>query len=192
MSVIHSRLASFVLLAMMGGLLSGCATPRINPPPSYASYFDRSPCADRIGRCFDATIGGQPVSVIASQERHQLISADANRANRAVREIYWEVLQPINGNKVFDVEVKANALGQTEIGDPIEEPTLTIYPLDGQILQNESELVANQNVRVQGQPVVTQQNTLKQNFLPAGRYVIALKYVGQKNWERKQILLKVK
>ena len=192
MSVIHSRLASFVLLAMMGGLLSGCATPRINPPPSYASYFDRLPCVDRIGRCFDATIGGQPVSVIASQERHQLITAEAKRSNRGVREIYWEVLQPVDGNKVFNVEVKANALGQSEIGDPIEEPTLTIYPLDGQILQSESELVANQNVRVRGQPVVTQQNTLKQNFLPAGRYVITLKYVGQKNWERKQILLKVK
>ena len=37
------------------------------PPPSYASYSDRLPCVHRIGRCFDATIGGVPVEVIADQ-----------------------------------------------------------------------------------------------------------------------------
>lgn len=192
MSAPYYDRVSLILLAIVSGLLGGCATPRINPPPSYVSYSDSLPCAPRVGRCFDATIGGQPVSVIASQERHQQITAEAKRANQEVREIYWEVLQPIDGKKVFEVEVKANALGKSEIGDPIEEPSFTIYPLDGQDLKSERELVTNQSVRIQGQPVVTQQNTLQQDFLPAGRYAITLKYRGQKGRDGKQIILKVK
>ena len=182
----------FVVLAILGGLLGACTAARINPPPSYARYSERLPCVERIGRCFDAAIGGQPVSAIATQERQQLITAEAKRANQSVRDVYWEVLQPVDGNKVFDIEVKANALGKSEVGELTEDLTLTIYPLDGQALRSESELAASRNVRVQGQPVVTQQNTLKQEFLPPGRYVITLKYVGEKNWERKHIFLNVK
>ena len=65
------------------------------------------------------------------------------------------------------------------------------YALDGQDLESESELVASSSVRINGQPVVTQQETLTQDFLPPGRYAFAIKYLGRKNWDRKWAFLTV-
>ena len=171
-------------------LFSGCATPV--PPPSYASYFDRLPCVDRIGRCFDARVAGQPVIVIADKTRHDTLTAIARRASRHIGDVYWEVKTPVDGEQVFDVEVGTNALGREAVGEPTEEPELTVFALDGQDLASKSEQVANQHVRVNGQPVITQQKTLTRDFLPPGRYVIAIHYRGQHNWERKSVFVTVR
>lgn len=73
---------------MVVAVLAGCAqVPRsggATPPPAYASgYFDRAPCADRIGRCFGATIGGQPVEVIATREEFERLRAGCVRSTAA-------------------------------------------------------------------------------------------------------------
>ena len=48
------------------------------PPPSYASFFDRLPCVQRIGRCFDATIGGVPVEEYRLRGGSQLRSMESS------------------------------------------------------------------------------------------------------------------
>ncbi|MBT9443890.1 MAG: hypothetical protein IV087_18585 [Acidovorax sp.] len=161
------------------------------PPPSYASFSERLPCVHRIGRCFDATIGGKPVEVIADKAEFEKLKALLQTLNSNVRDVHWIVREPVLGALALEVETRANALGLPLVGDEKEEPDVTVYALDGQDLESESELVAQQSVRVNGQPVVTQQETLTQDFLPPGRYAFAIKYLGRKNWDRKWVFLTV-
>lgn len=176
-------------------LAAGVALPAFAqqvPAPSYASgYFDRAPCVDRIGRCFDATIGGKPVQVIADKAEYTKLKALLEELNDNVREVYWIVREPVDGKVALDVLTRPNAMGLPHVGEEKEEPDVTVYGLDGQDLESEPEMVARQDVRVNGQPVVTQQETLTQDFLPPGRYVIAIKYLGRRNWDRKWVFLTV-
>ncbi len=161
------------------------------PPPSYASFSERLPCVHRIGRCFDATIGGKPVEVIADKAEFDKLKALLQTLNSNVRDVHWVVREPVPGAQALDVATRATTLGLPHLGDEKEEPDVIVYALDGQDLESESELVANSSVRINGQPVVTQQETLTQDFLPPGRYAFAIKYLGRKNWDRKWVFLTV-
>jgi hypothetical protein len=161
------------------------------PPPSYASFSERLPCVHRIGRCFDATIGGKPVEVIADKAEFDKLKALLQTLNSNVRDVHWVVRDPVPGAQALDVATRATTLGLPHVGDEKEEPDVIVYALDGQDLESESELVANSSVRINGQPVVTQQETLTQDFLPPGRYAFAIKYLGRKNWDRKWVFLTV-
>lgn len=161
------------------------------PPPSYASFSERLPCVHRIGRCFDATIGGKPVEVIADKAEFDRLKALLQTLNSNVRDVHWVVRDPVPGAQALDVATRATPLGLPHVGDEKEEPDVIVYALDGQDLESESELVANSSVRINGQPVVTQQETLTQDFLPPGRYAFAIKYLGRKNWDRKWVFLTV-
>lgn len=161
------------------------------PPPSYASFSERLPCVHRIGRCFDATIGGKPVEVIADKAEFDKLKALLQTLNSNVRDVHWIVRDPVPGAQALDVATRATTLGLPHVGDEKEEPDVIVYALDGQDLESESELVANSSVRINGLPVVTQQETLTQDFLPPGRYAFAIKYLGRKNWDRKWVFLTV-
>lgn len=163
------------------------------PAPAYASgYSERLPCVDRIGRCFDATIAGQGVEVIASRAEFERLRGEIEVLNGNVREVYWIVRAPVLGAQALDVEARSNAFGRPHVGEPREEPDVTVYALDGQDLDSETEQVARPDVRVNGQPVVVQQETLTQDFLPPGRYAFAIKYLGRRNWDRKWVFLTVR
>lgn len=179
-------------MALCAGFAAMPAAAQQVPAPSYArGYFDRIPCVDRIGRCFDATIGGKAVQVIADKAEYEKLKALLAELNDNVREVYWIVREPVDGKVALDVLTRPNAMGLAHVGEEKDEPDVTVYGLDGQDLESETEMVAQQSVRVNGQPVVTQQETLTQDFLPPGRYVIAIKYLGRKNWDRKRVFLTV-
>ena len=182
--------ARWALVVALAAMALPAAAQQV-PPPSYASFSERLPCVHRIGRCFDATIGGKPVEVIADKAEFEKLKALLQTLNSNVRDVHWIVREPVLGTLALEVETRANALGLPLVGDEKEEPDVTVYALDGQDLESESELVAQQSVRVNGQPVVTQQETLTQDFLPPGRYAFAIKYLGRKNWDRKWVLLTV-
>ena len=181
------------LMLALAGLATALALPAAAqvPPPSYASYSERLPCVHRIGRCFDATIGGKPVEVIADKAEFDRLKALLQTLNSNVRDVHWIVREPVPGAQALDVATRATTLGLPHVGDEKEEPDVIVYALDGQDLESESELVANSSVRINGQPVVTQQETLTQDFLPPGRYAFAIKYLGRKNWDRKWVFLTV-
>ncbi len=178
-------------LALVAGLVAAPVFAQV-PAPSYVNgYFDRAPCVDRIGRCFDATIGGKPVQVITDKAEYTKLKALLKELNDNVREVYWIVREPVDGKVALDVLTRPNAMGLPHVGEEKEEPDVTVYELDDQGLESETEMVAQQSVRINGQPVVTQQETLTQDFLPPGRYVIAIKYLGRRNWDRKWVFLTV-
>lgn len=184
-----SALTLLLSICLAGNAASALAQ---TPAPSYApGYFDRLPCVDRIGRCFDATVGGHTVEVIADKAEYERLRTELQRLNRNVRETYWIVRSPVSGDKALDVITRPNAVGLPHVGEEREEPDVTVYALDGQDLPSETEVVANESVRVNGQPVLTRQETLTEDFLPPGRYAFAIKYLGRKNWDRKWVFLTV-
>lgn len=191
----RTRVAA-VCSVLFAAALAGCAqVPRnagATPAPSYASgYFDRAPCVDRIGRCFDATIGGQPVEVIATREEFERLRTQLRALNGGVRDVYWIVRRPLGRAAALDVETVANDFGRAYVGEPREEADVTVYALDGQDLESETEHVASPDVRIGGRPAVVQQETLTQDTLPPGRYAFAIKYLGRANWDRKWVFLTV-
>jgi len=186
---------SGILLTILAASLSvtGCAMNNLTvPPPAYAAYSEKLPCVSRIGRCFDASIGGQPVLAIAGKARHEQISRMAHDANVQVRDVFWEVAEPVSGEMALDVQVGSNDIGRQHVGKAQVDPEVTIYMLDKQALQSETLLEEQSRVRINGQPVVTQQNILTQDHLPAGRYVFHIRYQGQHNWDRKLVIVTVK
>lgn len=190
MAVPFAGLRRLLTVALAGAATALPAAAQV-PPPSYASFSERLPCVHRIGRCFDATIGGKPVEVIADKTEFDRLKALLQTLNSNVRDVHWVVRDPVPGAQALDVATRATPLGLPHVGDEKEEPDVIVYALDGQDLESESELVANSSVRINGQPVVTQQETLTQDFLPPGRYAFAIKYLGRKNWDRKWVFLTV-
>ncbi|WP_462388965.1 hypothetical protein [Acidovorax sp. Q11] len=190
MAVPFAGLRRLLTVALAGAATALPAAAQV-PPPSYASFSERLPCVHRIGRCFDATIGGKPVEVIADKAEFDKLKALLQTLNSNVRDVHWVVRDPVPGAQALDVATRATPLGLPHVGDEKEEPDVIVYALDGQDLESESELVANSSVRINGQPVVTQQETLTQDFLPPGRYAFAIKYLGRKNWDRKWVFLTV-
>lgn len=179
------------LLYIVLAVLAFCAQAA-TPAPEYASFFDKLPCVDRIGRCFDATLAGQPIVVIADKKRSEQLTRDAKTRHSDVRDIYWEVATPVDGKKVFDIVLQANALGRTEVGEPKQEADVTIYPLQEQKLSSQKEIKASDHLRVNSQAVLTTQNTLTQDDLPPGEYVLTIRYTGTQNWDRKTVYVVVK
>jgi hypothetical protein len=96
------------------------------------------------------------------------------------------LLQRDCGRKTSDGDCGKGRVRSTASTDQITQQ------LDGQDLESKPEQVARHDVRVSGQPLVTQQETLTQDFLPAGRYVLAIKYLGKDNWDRKWVFVTVK
>lgn len=190
MAVPFAGLRRLLTVALAGAATALPAAAQV-PPPSYASFSERLPCVHRIGRCFEATIGGKPVEVIADKAEFDKLKALLQTLNSNVRDVHWVVRDPVPGAQALDVATRATTLGLPHVGDEKEEPDVIVYALDGQDLESESELVANSSVRINGQPVVTQQETLTQDFLPPGRYAFAIKYLGRKNWDRKWVFLTV-
>lgn len=152
------------------------------------------PCATRIGRCFEARIAGQTVVAIKTEQEYKTLYRYAKEKNDSVRDfLYWKLDQPVDGKHVFDIVVQSNALGKEKVGEKSEEPEIGVYPLQEQTLASQAELVASKNVRVGGNAVVAQQQTLTQNELPPGEYVIAITYQGQnRQFDRKHVFVKVK
>jgi hypothetical protein len=188
---------SYFAVACAAILLAGCGTSRglasaDRPAPVYASWNERLPCVDRIGRCFDAVFDNQLATVIAEKSRYQTLKTKLEKENEVKREVYWELKEPVDGRRVFEIVTKPTAMGLAHVGEPKSGPDLNIFALDDQDIDSKEELVANQSVRVNGQAVVTKQDTITQDFLPPGRYVIGVRYSGAKNWDRKYVYLVVK
>jgi hypothetical protein len=186
---------NIALLAFTAIASAGCVTSGgfgSTPAPDYATWSSGSPCFGRIGRCFDATFDGQLATPILEKARYEALAVTLKKQSSRLSDVYWELKTPVDGKGVFNVVLKANALGAAPLGELKSEPDLTIYALDGQSIDSEVELKSNESVRVNGNAVVTKQDTITQDFLPPGRYVIGLRYSGTKMFDRKYVYLTVK
>jgi hypothetical protein len=189
MSSPTSILQKIVMAGISAFVLAGCASA---PAPTYASWYERHACRDQAGRCFDALFDNQLVTVIAEKARYLELKTKLETENRMKRDVYWELKQPVDGRRVFDISTKPNALGLQHAGERKDGGNLNIYPLDGQDIDSKEEMVSNESVRVNGQAVITKRDSITQDFLPPGRYVIGVRYSGVKSWDVKYVYLVVK
>jgi Protein of unknown function (DUF3617) len=159
---------------------------------AYESFSKSIPCSPRIGRCFDASIAGMKITPIKDKARQVQMFQEARAKNSKIRPFYWELAQEIDGDKALDVETTSNALGLPHVGEEDKEADVMITPLQDQNLASKQSLSSSSNVNIGGKPAVTVQNTLEQDYLPPGDYVLSIRYNGDKNWDRKEVLIKVK
>lgn len=159
---------------------------------SYESVSKSLPCVSRIGRCFDATIAGIKVTAIKEKAKQEQMFRDAKGKNKSVRSFYWELTQEVDGDKVLDIETMSNAYGLAHVGEEEAEPDIMITPLQEQELTSTQSIAPASGVSIGGKPVLTQQNTLDQEYLPPGEYIISIRYNGAENWDRKMVYVKVK
>jgi hypothetical protein len=162
-------------------LLSGCSViSDISGGPH------RSCSASRHGFCFDAAVSGTPISELSASSRRDL---ELYREDKYVdSETFWEVSVP-KGTAIA-VSASANSSGEAWLGS---SPTVQIVlrPLNNQKLEGQMTLSANPSVRIGGQAAVTAAKTLQSNVLPRGDYIMSLTMSGEKNWDRKTVLLRV-
>jgi Protein of unknown function (DUF3617) len=159
---------------------------------SYESFSKSLPCSPRIGRCFDTTIAGIKVTPIKDKTRQAKLYQDARAKNSKIKPFYWELAQEVEGDKAIDIETMSNALGLPHVGEEDKEADIMITPLQAQNIASKESLSSSNNVNIGGKPAVTVQNTLEQDYLPPGEYVLSIRYNGDKNWDRKEVLIKVK
>ena len=121
--------ARWALVVALAAMALPAAAQQV-PPPSYASFSERLPCVHRIGRCFDATIGGKPVEVIADKAEFDKLKALLQTLNSNVRDVHWVVRDPVPGAQALDVATRATTLGLPHVGDEKEEPDTAFGDFD--------------------------------------------------------------
>jgi len=147
-------------------LLTACATKT----PRYVGYY------------FDATINDKKIvkvedrSVLKNLERYY-----------AASDVHWMVKEKLSGG--IDITVNNNAISSKFIGTVGDDEDLDIYviPLGNQELNSTKEITQSKDVFVGGAPVTKTENVMTDNTLPPGAYIIKIKTIGPKNWDRKYV-----
>jgi hypothetical protein len=188
------KTSRFLLTFCALNLLLGCVqTTPAQPTNSTAKKSTPPSCNDRIGRCFDAQIGGYWATAIADVSEFETLRKLLEATGERVREVYWAVEEPLTKTSALDVFVRENAMGREFLGElKIEEPDVTIFSLDDQWLDVIPEMVPSRTVFVNDSPMMLQQDILAQDFLPPGRYALMIEFHGKKNWDRKWVFVKVR
>ncbi|MCB1889901.1 MAG: hypothetical protein KDH20_20010 [Rhodocyclaceae bacterium] len=173
-------------------LLTACLGFGGVPPPSYARYNEYLPCSTRIGRCFDLIVAGQTVEVIEEEERQKALGSMASQASYEIRDLYWQIPQPIDGGKALSLEVKPAGDGDKILGGQRGDPALTVWALSEverpEPASGESAYSARRKVDV----VATKLDLGGRTRLEPGRYVYEVRYLGQLDWDRKFVYLTVR
>jgi hypothetical protein len=175
--------------------LCGCVATVPSQPGTKASRAVATPesCSDRIGRCFEVRVGGHWAAAIADVGEFESLRRLLESRGERPRDMFWSIDETLTAKSALDVIAEANANGKDFLGDLKDgEPDVTIVSLDDQWLDVIPEIVPSPNVFVNDSPMMVQQDTLAQNFLPPGRYALMIDYHGRKNWDRKWVFIKVK
>jgi hypothetical protein len=176
------------------GFLLGCVQNTTANTTNNNAQKTRAPsCSDRIGRCFEAQIGGYWATAIADVGEFETLRQLLQATGERVGDVYWSVDEPLTKTSALDVFVRTNDMGRDFLGAlRIEEPDVTIFSLDDQWLDVIPEMVPSRTVFVNDSPMMLLQDILAQDYLPPGRYALAIEFHGKKNWDRKWVFIKVR
>jgi hypothetical protein len=176
----NPRLVAACWLLALPWLAAGAASAADDP--CNVSAREAQPCRHRAGHCFDLSIDGQ---------RTQLLADAALRAelSRSVgRPVCWTLAAPVAGE--LDTEVVPNA--HTErLGVQRAPLELVITALEGQVIPTRKAVRTDPTVRIGGMPMQTVVDAIDTAALPAGAYVVQVRYVGTGNWDQQLVHLTV-
>ncbi|MCB1907242.1 MAG: hypothetical protein KDH15_07720 [Rhodocyclaceae bacterium] len=167
--------------------LSACFGGGGAPPPSYARYNAYLPCANRIGRCFELRIGGAEVRVIEDEARQKALAADIGKVSYEIKDVYWELAEPVPVARAFEVELAAIGDGEDVLGGEREPAQISVWSLAAGP-RSESAAIAQEQAVLK----TTAGATPATASLAAGRYVFEVRYIGTRDWDRKFVLLTIR
>lgn len=139
-------------------------------------------CRQRLGHCFDVTIDGQRVVPLADA------ALRATLAEAMGHPVCWALPQPVIGELVTEASANAHT-GQ--LGEPNAPLELVVTGLEGQSIPTRKGVRTDPTVHIGGMPMQTVVDVIDTAALPPGAYVVLVRYVGTRGWDRKAIHLTV-
>jgi CHAT domain-containing protein/Tfp pilus assembly protein PilF len=146
--------------------------------------FDLSQLYD--GHTFNVYVNGQKVSF--SKEVAKTKSFE--HYDGSLQSVNWELKKSVSGQLRIQIEAVDNLKSYIGYLDP-KAFEVTLFPLDKVRLNSIKQEEAREDVRVNGAPLLTRINLLKDTTLPKGAYLLRVKVHGKENWDRKEIYLNV-
>ena len=145
-------------------------------------------CVDRVGKCFDVTVDGQPVVPLSASLEKYKSGAPVGRKVDLDRTA-WMLAQPVSSQP--NPQFAVNQRGGSWFGaNPQLE--MLVEPLEGQsIIVNRGAALAK-SVNAKGKAVITAQNVIAEKTLPPGAYLFTYTLRGTGNWDRKLVFATVK
>ena len=142
-----------------------------NNIPLYSGYY------------FDAMINDSNVIELKN-------SSNISTLKSYVRTVRWQLDKPISGE--FSVKYSKNKNTRYFIGNILRREAIDIISLQNISVKTNSQLQSDSSVQINGAASIGQVDVLNKNILPSGEYIFRLKIHGTKNWDRKEIYVKVK
>jgi hypothetical protein len=146
-------------------------------------------------KCFSASRQGHCVVVELNGQRSAKISKKTKKALKDMgaleyhgEEARYEIPAPVRGALDLRADFVPEAASFFGGGGEFEAQ---VVPLEGQSLDTDRQRAADPTVRVGGSPVVTEENVLRENRLPPGRYLMAVRLRGPANWDRQVVFFQV-
>lgn len=149
----------------------GCTNTTPKKSPIYAGYG------------FDAMINDALVVKLKDASKIPALQRYHNH-------IIWQTNKPIHGS--LSSKYRDNNHTNYLIGKIRNQEPLQIIPLQQVKVKTYKSTQTSQDVFIGGNPIMSSVNVLKKNTLPSGEYIFRMKIHGTKNWDRKEIYVRVK
>lgn len=163
-------LAVLLLLAPQAGRTADdpCTLPR----------REAEACRNRVGHCFDVAIDGQRTQALTDADLRAALAEVVDRP------VCWTLAAPVAGE--LDTEALPNPRTH-RLGAQRAPLELVITALEGQTIPTRKAVRTDPTVRIGGMPMQTVVDMIDTAALPAGAYVVQVRYVGTENWDQQLI-----
>ena len=166
--------------ARIGWLLTGLIV--LSPSISMAG----SKCFPREGHCVAVEVNGQASTKLAKSTKKLLKGMED--LHFYVDDTLYELREPLRG----ELEIRADGVkgSETWFGKELEVEA-SVIPLQQVELKTHREQATDSTVQIGGSDAAVEQNRLKKNRLPAGRYLLVVRLKGRDNWDRQVLYFEV-
>ena len=143
---------------------------------------DANPCSERVGHCFDLEIDGQRTA------RLDDAALRAKLSDATGYDVCWTLPAPTAG--AIDVKMLPNAR-TGRLGEPRAPLDLIVFPLEGQEIPTRKGVRTDPTVRIGGVAMQTVVDVIDTANLPAGKYVVKVRYIGTQHYDQQSVFVTV-
>lgn len=168
--------------AIPAALVLVVAAPLVSPADADPKCFS----ANREGHCIVVRLNGQTSAKLSKKTKKVL--KDLGALSHQGEETRYEIATPVQG----DIDLRADFTPESAAYfGPKAEIDAHVVTLEGQALDTTRAQTIDSTVRVSGGAAVKDENVMKENRLPAGKYLLTVKLRGASNWDRQVLFFEV-